>query len=448
MQRIVMHVDMNSYFASVEQQANPFLRGKPIGVTGKAFDLTRQTEAQRSIIATASREAKKLGVRTAMSTVEAKRICPSLIIVPGDPEKYSDMTHRFVQLFYEFTDHVEQASVDECYLDVTKDADDYFGATIMAQIMRERLKEICGEYITASIGIGPNKLIAKLGSESHKPNGLTVIPPEQVMDFLDTRQLSDFCGIGYRTEQHLAELGITTVQGLRDADVNMLTREFKSWGIWLHEAAFGRDHFPVVATQRTQKSIGHSYTFPHDITSTKELKRNLLAMADKVAWRLRRDGMLAGLVSVYFRYSHSQKWDLSKSSSYKARGSRRTSRIGAYGEEAAGPRNTAGGLFQRSQQHRFAEPTADGLQLFKIAWSLVEKWWDGAPVRLIGITAGMLSQGREARSLFKEKQKTLSVTGALDKIQSRYGSGSWTRASTTGVTFRARSSGWHYDHEI
>ncbi len=404
-----MHVDMNSYFASVEQQANPFLRGKAIGVTGKAFDLTRQAESQRSIIATASREAKKLGVRTAMSTVEAMRICPSLIIVPGDPEKYSDITHRFVQLFYEFTDQVEQASVDECYLDVSKDAGDYFGATIMAQQMRERLREICGECITASIGIGPNKLIAKLGSESHKPNGLTVVPPERVIDFLNTLQLRDFCGIGCRTEQHLAELGITTVQSLRDADVNMLTREFKSWGRWLHEAAFGRDHFPVVSVDEAQKSVGHSYTFPRDIDDVREIKRNLLAMADKVAWRLRRNGMLAGLVSVCIRFND---------------------------------------LESHSQQHRFREPTADGLTLFKIAWSLVEKWWDGTPVRLIGITAGMLTPGVETNSLFKEKQKALSVTGALDKIQTRYGSSSWTRASLVDIKFRARSSGWHYDHEI
>ena len=344
-----------------------------------------------------------------MSTWEAKRICPSLIIVPGDPQKYAEITHRFVSLLHEFTNRVEQASVDECYLDVTNDARDYFGATIMAQAMRERLRETCGEYITASIGIGPNKLIAKLGSESHKPNGLTVIPPESVLAFLDTVELRDFCGIGRRTEEHLAELGITTVQGLRDYPVNLLTKEFKSWGRWLHEAAWGRDAFPVISNDEPQKSVGHSYTFPKNIDSPEELKHNLLAMADKVAWRLRRDGMVAGLVSVYLRFGN----------------------LGGHG-----------------QQHRFREPTADGLQLFKIAWSLVEKWWDSTPVRLIGITAGMLLPGNEANSLFKEKQKTLLVTGALDKIQRRFGSSSWTRASLAHITFRARSSGWHYDHEL
>lgn len=408
MQRIVMHVDMNSYFASVEQQANPFLRGKPIGVTGKRFDVNRQGEAQRSIIATASREAKALGVKTAMSTVEALRICPSLIIIPGDPEKYSEITHRFVNLFHEFTDDVQQASVDECYLDVTKEADDYFGATIIAQAIRTRLKEVCGEWITASIGIGPNKLIAKLGSEYRKPNGLTVVQPHHVLPFLDTLQLRDFCGIGYRTERHLAELGITTVQGLRDYPVDALIKEFKSWGRWLHEAAWGRDHFAVEREEADQKSFGHSYTFPRDINDPRELKRNLLAMCDKVAWRLRREGLSAGCVHVYIRY------------------------------------NKHGG---HGQQRRLQEPTADGLTLFDVAWSLIEHWWDGTPIRLIGISASMVTRAPEQYSLFAKNKKTTMVVGALDKIQSRYGSASWTRASCLGIEFRARSSGWHYDHE-
>ncbi len=410
-----MHVDMNSYFASVEQQANPFLRGKAIGVTGKRFDLNRQGEAQRSIIATASREAKALGVKTAMSTVEALRICPTLLIIPGDPEKYSEITHRFVSLFHEFTDNVQQTSVDECYLDITKEANDYFGATIIAQAIRERLKDLCGEWITASIGIGPNKLIAKLGSESHKPNGLTVVRPGEVLPFLNTLELRDFCGIGYRTEQHLAELGVTTVQGLRDYPVDKLIQEFKSWGRWLHEAAWGRDAFAVEAEEEEQKSFGHSYTFPHDIDDVREIKRNLLAMCDKVAWRLRREGLKAGLVSVSFRYGHFDKL------------------------------HTSGG--SHGQQHRFQEPTADGLVLFTIVWSLVETWWDGTPVRLIGVSASMLTRGQGQHSLFKKNQNVAAVVDALDKIQTRYGSASWTRASCLGIEFRARSSGWHYDHE-
>lgn len=139
--RIYIHIDMNSYFASVEQQANPFLRGKPIAITGKRYDGQEQT---RSVVTTASIEAKSLGVKTAMSTWEAKRICPSLLLYPGDPEKYSAITHRFNNIFHEFTHIVDQFSVDESFLDVTEAAGDYLGASFIAQAIRMRLREDCG----------------------------------------------------------------------------------------------------------------------------------------------------------------------------------------------------------------------------------------------------------------------------------------------------------------
>ncbi|MBI5369754.1 DNA polymerase IV [Candidatus Uhrbacteria bacterium] len=204
---IILHIDMNSYFASVEQQANPFLRGKPIGITGK--------HQERSIIATASIEAKRLGVKTAMSTWEAKQICPSLILYPGDPEKYSDITRRFNATYREFTDRVESFSVDESFLDLSERTPDYFGAACIALTIRQRLKEELGEYITASIGIAPNKLMAKLSSESVKPNGLTVTPPQQVLNLLDRSALQDLCGIGPCIEQRLNALGIFTFKQLR-----------------------------------------------------------------------------------------------------------------------------------------------------------------------------------------------------------------------------------------
>lgn len=415
--RIVMHIDMNSYFASVEQQANPFLRGKPIGVSGKRFDPSRADEAQRTIIATASREAKKLGVKTAMSTWEANRILPSLIIVSGDPEKYSEITHRFNAIFHEFTDQVEPFSVDESFLDVTETAGDFLGATMMAQAIRERLRETCGECITASIGIAPNKLVAKVASEVEKPNGLVVVPPERVLSFLEDVKLEDFCGIGRQTKQHLEALGIRTVRDLRACPLAVLVAEFKSYGHWLYNAARGIDHAFVQIEERDPKSVGHSYTIAKDTTSVREIQRVLLGLCEKVAWRLRRDGFLAGQVTVYFRFKN---------------------------------------LRGMGEQKRFNEPTADGLELFKIAWSLASKWppvrlavpGGHRAVRLVGVSTSALTKNPEQHSLFAEKQKTRRVTQALDAIQTRYGSGSWTRASLIDVEFRARSSGWHYDHEL
>lgn len=401
-ERIIMHIDMNSYFASVEQQANPFLRGKPIGVTGK-----RQ---ERSVVAAASIEAKKLGVKTAMSSWEAKKICPSIQIIMGDPEKYAEITHRFNAIFSEFADAVEQFSVDESFLDVTESAQDYLGATVMAQMIKTRLREECGERITCSVGVGPNKLVAKLASELEKPDGLIVVRPKDVTKLLDCVELTDFCGIGSRTAAHLERLGVTTVEQLRDFPLHLLVKEFKNYGFWLYDAARGRDDSPVVEGEEDPKSVGHSYTLPRDAWDAFEVKHYLLGLCDKVAWRLRRDSFAARGVTAYIRY---------------------------------------GDFSGQAQQHRFREATADGLTLFRIAWGMIRLWLDPTkPVRLVGIAAGMLSKGPEQPGLFPKDQKLLSLTSALDAIQRRYGQNGWTRASLLRTSFKARASGFAYDHEL
>ena len=397
-----MHIDMNSYFASVEQQANPFLRGKPVGITGK-----RQ---ERSIVAAASLEAKRLGVKTIMSTWEAKRICPSIILYPGDPEKYSHIKNRFNALFREYTDKVEQFSVDESFLDVTEQAKDYFGATFLAQIIRERLKQTCGEYITASIGIAPNKLMAKLCSGQVKPNGLTVVQPQNTQTHLNHSQLQDVCGIGPRIARHLNAMGIYTFEQLRAISKEELVKEFKSFGFWLYNTARGEDHDPVCSDEHAPKSIGHSYTLAADTDDPKEMKRNLLGLCDKVGWRLRRDGFVAGCLHVYVRY------------------------------------NDFSGM---GQQQTLQAPTANGLTLFKTAWHLIEKWRDEMkPVRLLGISASHLTTSIEQPSLFKKECAVHTLFTALDRLQTRYGSTAWTRASLLKTDFKARSSGFHFDHEL
>ncbi len=403
---IILHIDMNSYFASVEQQANPFLRGKPIGITGK--------HQKRSIVATASVEAKRLGVKTAMSTWEAKRICPSLILYPGDTEKYSDITRRFNRIYREFTDHVEEFSVDESFLDLTEYVSDYFGATCIALAIRERLKTELGEWITASIGIASSKLMAKLSSESMKPNGLTVTPPHRVLDLLDHSPLRNLCGIGPRIEQRLNALGIFTFEQLRYFPLELLVDEFHSYGFWLHNAAWGRETSSVSTVRRradtSPKSYGHSYTLPYDTDHPKEMQRYLLGLADRVAWRMRRDGRSAKQIQVYVRYH-----DFS-------------------------------GM---GQQVHLREPTANGLTLFKTAWGMIEQWRDDTKrVRLLGISAAELCDSDEPQTLFQKERRVRRLQYALDRLQQRYGAGVWTRASLLDVQFKARSSGFHFDHEL
>lgn len=402
MHRIILHIDMNSYFASVEQQANPFLRGKPIGITGK--------QQERSVVATASIEAKKLGVKTAMATWEAKKICPQLIFISGDPEKYSEITHRFNKIFTKFSDRIEPFSVDESFLDITKQAKDWFGAICLAQSLRERLKEECGNYITASIGIAENKLLAKLSSECVKPNGITLTRPEDAITRLNSMKLDDVCGIGPRICERLNQLGITNFKRLREFPLKELVDEFNSYGFWLHEAAFGRDTAELCVEEQYPKSIGHSYTLPKDTFDETIMKRYLLGMCEKVAWRLRRDGFVARSVSTFVRYDN---------------------------------------FSENRKQLVFTEPIADGFVLYKIAWKLIDSVRDHTkPIRLLGITASHLSRSYQTIPLFKKEQKMVSVLSALDNLQYRYGDRAWTRASLLPIEFKIRSSGLRYDHEM
>ncbi|TAK03913.1 DNA polymerase IV [Patescibacteria group bacterium] len=416
-QRIIMHVDMNSYFASVEQQFNPALRGKPIGVTGK--------RTERSVVAAASREAKLLGVKTAMSTWEARRICPSLIIVHGDPRKYAMITERFNAIFNDHADKVERFSVDESFLDVTIAARDYLGAIAIAQSIKHHLRRECGECITASVGIAPNKLLAKAASERMKPDGLTVVKPGEEIAFLDTLALEDVCGIGPRIARRLGQLGITTIPQLRAAPLGLLVNEFKSYGCWLLNAARGIDpddvvHDPSTGSGRravAPKSVGHSYTLPRDACAPTTIRRYLLGLCDKVAWRLRRDGYAARSVSAYVRF---------------------------------------GDFSGAGRQRRFDEPVNDGLSLYRIAWSLLtdplmlplSKGEIARPVRLIGLSAGRLAPVSGQPSLFAADRKRERVNAALDRAQRRFGSGAWTRASLLNTSILERTSGFAYDHEL
>lgn len=403
---IIMHVDFNSYFASVEQQANPFLRGKAIAVGGKGRG---PAGTVRSVVTTASREAKARGVQTGMATWEAQKLCPELIVVPGDPQKYGDITNRLLTICEKYADKIEQFSTDEVFLDVTLGAQDYFGATLLAQTIRSELKAACGSCCTASVGIAPNLLVAKLASESVKPNGLTTVLPEDVEDFVRTRPLKDFCGIGRRTEKKLEAMGVTSVDTLRKIPRARLIDLFKSQGEWLADAAVGVGS-DQLANEEDAKSVGHSYTFPSDLLTRTEVWKNLLALSDRVAARLRHQGALGFRVSGYVRY-------------------------GDFG--------SAGG------DRLLKEPLADGLEIATNAWRIIEPELDfERGVRLVGITVSRLQHAAMPAQIFPKPQKMHAVLGALDKVETRFGHDAWQRATTVGTLFRERTSGWHYDHEL
>lgn len=403
---IIMHIDFNSFFASVEQQANPFLRGKAIAVGGKGRG---PGGTARSVVTTASREAKARGVKTGMATWEARKLCPELIIIPGDPQKYGDITQRLLTVCKKYADNIEQFSTDEAFLDVTVSAQDYFGATLLAQIIRSELLTTCGSACTVSIGIAPNLLVAKLAGESVKPHGLTVVLPQQVEDFVRTRPLKDFCGIGLRTEKKLETMGITSVDTLRATPRRILVDAFKSYGHWLADAAIGKGS-DVLAIPEDPKSVGHSYTFPTDLLTEDDVWKNLLALSDRVASRLRRQRTMGFRVSAFVRY-------------------------GDFGSDGG--------------DRLFHEPLADGLDIATNAWQLLQSKIDLARgVRLVGVTVSALAHAARPLSIFAKPRKMHDVLDALTVVQSRFGNDAWQRATTIGTLFRERTSGWHYDHEL
>ncbi len=468
MHKIILHLDFNSFFASVEQQANPFLRGKPIAVAGKgrysidvaghetiaggaavgtptAHRRVRRTEhrrgirrdrtrrasidirkasLRRTVVTTASKEAKALGVKTAMASTEAERICPELITIPGDPVKYSNITRRFMEILNRYADAVERFSTDEAFADITNAASDYVGAALIAQMIRQDIARECGAACTASIGIGPNKLIAKLACESMKPNGLTIVPPDSCALFVRTVELQDICGIGPRIERRLNLMGISSTTNLQKVPLHRLVREFKNYGHFLYNAAQGLGDDCVSPENEKPKSYGNSYTFPHDLKGARELKPNLLALCDRVAWRMRRGKCFGTPISVYARYANPSPRD---------GGAGGGQRIGFHGPHTS---------------KRINEPLVTGLDIFRNAWGLIEPRLDlHQGIRLLGISVSGLFEAQPQVSFFKKQQKMHRVLGALDDASERYGRNIWQRAATLGTHFKARVSGWHYDHE-
>ena len=292
--RIILHLDMNAFFASVEQQANPALRGKPIAVIGSNG---------RTVITTASYEARKFGVKTGMAIWEAKRQCPQIILVVGDNRKYTYTSTRIFNMMLDYTPLVEVFSIDEAFLDVTHSLKIFGTPERIAYLMKARIKQSFG--LTCSIGIGPNKLLAKLASDMKKPDGLTIIRPDEVSQVLEPLPIKDLCGVGSRMERHLNLLGIKTIGELGRFPVDILKRKFGVNGQHLHDMGLGIDHSPVVpaSDQDKVKSVGHSMTLRRDVSRRQDILKYLLQLSEMVGRRARRYGVSGKTIHLYVRYA-------------------------------------------------------------------------------------------------------------------------------------------------
>ena len=274
--RIVLHLDMNAYFASVEQQANPELRGKPIAVIGSNG---------RTVITTASYEARKFGVKTGMAIWEAKRQCPQIILVVGDNRKYTHTSTQIFKMMLDYTPLVEVFSIDEAFLDITHSLKIFGNPERIVHLLKAQIMESFG--LTCSVGIGPNKLLAKLASDMKKPDGLTIIRPDEVSQIINPLPIKDFCGIGSQTEKKLNLLGIKTIGDLGKFPVDILKRKFGINGLHLHDMGLGIDQSPVVpaSDQDRVKSVGHSMTLKQDISRRQDILKYLLQLSEMVGRR-------------------------------------------------------------------------------------------------------------------------------------------------------------------
>ncbi len=392
MDRVILHVDMDSYFASVEQQVLPSLRGRPIGVTGRPIE--------RSIVVAASREAKRSKVWTGMPVWEALRACPELVLVPGNPERYLSVTKRFVEILKQYTALVEIYSIDEAFLDVTQEAPKHGGPVRLAETIRRRFREELGDGITATVGIAAGKTFAKLIGARSKPDGIGVLDREELPELLATTSASEVWGIGVRIAARLNRLGIRTLKELGKAPEDLLKREFGVYGLHLHQLGQGRDATPLVPYTEISppKSVGHSKSLPPELRAISTAQIVLRDLCDQVARRMRRLGYQGRTVHCGFR-------------------------VGSIGPH-------------QGKQTTLDLPTDDGETIYKACLVVLDK----IPVKPeqvsnIGVSVGNLVEtGLTPQSLLEEDRRRDRLNRAVDRIRDRFGD----RSIRLGTTLLVR----------
>ena len=292
--RKIIHVDMDAFFASVEQRDNPELRGKPVAVGGGGG---------RGVVAAASYEARKFGVRSAMPSVTAKRLCPDLIFVRHRFDAYKEASRTIRAVFHHHTPHVEPLSLDEAYLDVTEDRLGIGSATRIAELIRQEIR--AKTQLTASAGVSYNKFLAKLASDQNKPDGMCVIRPGEGAAFVQSLPVRRFHGVGPKGAEKMARLGIETGADLAAKDIAFLRANFGSFADYLYRAARGIDLRPVRA-HRQRKSVGGERTFSEDISSGPKLRETLGRIIDIVWDSIERAEAAGRTITLKLKYTDFQ----------------------------------------------------------------------------------------------------------------------------------------------
>ena len=299
--RKIIHIDMDAFFASVEQRDDPALRGRPVAVGGSS---------QRGVVAAASYEARKFGVRSAMPSVTAARQCPSLIFVSARFDVYRAVSQQIREIFARYSDLVEPLSLDEAYLDVTDDKQNAGSATQIAQLIRSEIRELTD--LTASAGVSYNKFLAKIASDQNKPDGMFVIRPHEGADFVASLPVRRFYGVGPKTAERMANMGIHTGSDLRDKDMLFMSEHFGKSANYLYQACRGIDHRPV-QPDRIRKSISSEQTYSTDLDTDAALHEALEEIIESVWQRITKNEAIGRTVTLKVKYADFQQITRSKS---------------------------------------------------------------------------------------------------------------------------------------
>jgi DNA polymerase-4 len=382
--RTILHVDLDAFFAAVEQRDRPELRGRPVVVGGGGPN-------QRGVVSAASYEARAFGVHSAMPLVQAGRLCPQAVFLPVDGAKYQSVSRDVMAILRRFSPLVEPISIDEAFVDVTGSQPLFGDGETIGRQIKAAVRDEVG--LTASVGVATTKLVAKVASDLRKPDGLVVVPPGEEAAFLAPLAITRLWGVGAKSAVALREYGVRTIGDLAALPDDLLNRRFGKHGASIGQRARGIDADRVVGDRDAAKSVGHEHTFDVDTSDREQIERTILAMSEGVAGRLRDSGVKAATVTVKIR-----------DSSFRT----------------------------ITRQRTLKEPTDLTEPIFRTALDLARPEVRGLRIRLLGVTASGLGE-REQLALFEaDDPRRRRVVEAEDSVRHRFGDRSITRARLVG----------------
>jgi DNA polymerase-4 len=385
--RIVAHADMDAFYAAVEQLDDPALRGRPV-LVGPASD--------RGVVLTASYEARPYGVGSAMPMARARRLCPNAVIVPPRFDRYQEISRTIMGVFANFSPEVEALSLDEAFLDMTGSEQLFGEPRTIGRRLKEAIHEATGG-LTVSVGLSATKYVAKVASACQKPDGLTVVPPDEAKAWLAPRLVSCLWGVGAKTEARLHRLGLCTIGDVANADPRFLSAQLGSAGLHFHALAQAEDPRPVIG-RRTSKSIGSERTLEKDVRKKTDIRRHLRRSAEAIGRRLRQKGLVAFGVGVKLKTTEFQIL---------------------------------------TRQRRLTDPTDVTERLYSVAVDLLDEFDHAGPFRLVGMAAYDLIaiDERVQLDLFNPLARRRRLEVAIDTLAVRFGADVVHRASDLNAAF-------------